>query len=57
MKETDGEVPIDAKIWTTPKAGPMRAAVSVQGPEEDNVVQGLRSILQLFADEEEGEYL
>ena len=57
MKETDGGVPIDVKIWTTPKAGPMRAAVSVQGPEEDNVVQGLRSILQLFADKEEGEYL
>ena len=56
IKETDGETPIDVKIWTTPKTGPMRAAVSVQGPEEDKVVQGLRSILQLLADKKKGEF-
>jgi len=59
VKEADGEVPIEVEIWTTPKTGPMRAAISVRGSEKNKMVQELRSIVQLLADDEdeEGEIL
>lgn len=57
VKEADGEEPIEVEIWTTPKTGPMRVAVSVRGSEKSNVVQELRSIVQSLTDDGKGEIL
>ena len=57
VKEADGEEPIEVEIWTTPKTGPMRVAVSVRGSEKSKVVQGLRSMVQSLTDDGKGEIL